>query len=150
MKTKICSTCKQKKILGNFYKSENYKDGLSYRCKECERKRGLQNYKNNIEKRRQYKKEYYRKNKDKEKIYALKRLKEHQELVDKIKLEKGCKVCGYKEHPSALEFHHRNPSKKEFNVGQHILRSKEKVLNEIEKCDVYCANHHNILHSGRG
>ena len=35
MKTKICSHCKTEKPLDQFNKNKNYKDGLSYWCKDC-------------------------------------------------------------------------------------------------------------------
>lgn len=35
MKTKICTKCKKKKPLIEFYKHKGYKDGLSSWCKKC-------------------------------------------------------------------------------------------------------------------
>jgi len=34
---KICSRCKKEKDYSEFHKSKSEKDGLSYRCKECQR-----------------------------------------------------------------------------------------------------------------
>ena len=134
METKVCPKCNKEKPIKEFYKDKANKNGLNSWCKECTK---------------EHNKEYYQENKEEAKAYTLKRLREHQNWIDKIKLERGCKICGYNEHPAALEFHHRNPDEKEFIIGQHILRSKENLLKEIEKCDVLCANHHNILHSRR-
>lgn len=33
---KVCTVCKKTKELENFYNYKAYKDGLSYRCKECD------------------------------------------------------------------------------------------------------------------
>ncbi len=58
-----------------------------------------------------------------------------------------CKRCG-EDDPVTLDFHHRNPSEKDFLpsracfVGWGIKR----ILAEIAKCDVLCANCHRKLH----
>ncbi len=64
--------------------------------------------------------------------------------IDAIKLERGCLDCGYNEHPAALQFDHRNPAEKEFNIAQGWTKSKARVLREIAKCDVRCANCHAV------
>ena len=58
----------------------------------------------------------------------------------------SCK-CG-ESHPSCLDFHHRNPDEKEIAIGDVDNRkwSKEKILKEIAKCDVLCANCHRKHH----
>lgn len=52
-------------------------------------------------------------------------------------------------HPACLEFHHRNPEDKVFEITNavHDGLSKETILNEISKCDVLCANCHRKLHN---
>ena len=47
-----------------------------------------------------------------------------------------------------LEFHHINPSEKEYSIANMIDSGfgKEKLYNEISKCDVLCANCHRIVH----
>ena len=58
-----------------------------------------------------------------------------------------CIKCGYSKYPEALEFHHRNPSKKDFNVSSKgHCRNWERVRKEIEKCDLLCANCHRETH----
>ena len=36
--SKICSKCKQVKLLSEFYREKNRPDGHNYRCKECKKK----------------------------------------------------------------------------------------------------------------
>ena len=68
-----------------------------------------------------------------------------RELLDKIKLEKGCKECGYKEHPVALDFDHINPETKEFTIGTcYTSVSLKRLHKEIKKCQILCANCHRI------
>jgi hypothetical protein len=63
-------------------------------------------------------------------------------LIREIKLQKGCVKCGYKEHYAALDFHHRNPKTKSFNISEKKTVGKNILLKEIEKCDILCVNCH--------
>ena len=60
-----------------------------------------------------------------------------------------CKKCGTSCHPSAFHFHHEDPSIKQFAWNQLRKQSTEKVLNEIKKCVLICANCHAVEHSTR-
>lgn len=57
-------------------------------------------------------------------------------------LKKGpCMDCG-ETHPSwAMDFDHRDPSTKEFSIacGVSAPLAKERILTEIDKCDLVCA-----------
>jgi len=57
----------------------------------------------------------------------------------------GCLDCGEKYPFFMLDFDHRPGEEKMFNLS-HLRQfsSMEKVLEEIEKCDVVCANCHRI------
>ena len=67
---------------------------------------------------------------------------ERRRALDKIKLIVGCMKCGYRKHPAALQFDHRNPANKKFNVGNSSTRNWQTMLGEIAKCDILCANCH--------
>lgn len=57
-----------------------------------------------------------------------------------------CNRCGCDDY-RVLEFHHVGKDK-EFNIGD-AKRSgygKKRVLEEVKKCEVLCANCHRILH----
>lgn len=64
-------------------------------------------------------------------------------MLDAIKLGSGCAVCGYDEHPAALDFNHITGRKK-FNISQDVKRAWKAILSEITKCEVLCANCHRI------
>jgi len=57
-----------------------------------------------------------------------------------------CADCGVQYHSCAMDFHHRDPSKKEYHMGRAIGRRAEVVLKEIAKCDVLCSNCHRMRH----
>lgn len=65
---------------------------------------------------------------------------------NKIKLERGCDICGYNKCAQALEWHHPNNDK----VGDPavlINSSFAAFLEEIDKCQLLCANCHREIHS---
>lgn len=55
-----------------------------------------------------------------------------------------CQLCGYNRCLDALEFHHIDPSQKEFSICDYV--SFERFLKEIEKCQLLCANCHREEH----
>ena len=73
----------------------------------------------------------------------------NREMVSRLKLEMGCSRCGYREHPAALDFHHRDPRGKTATISK--LASWERgdpeqsITAEIEKCVLLCANCHRIV-----
>lgn len=75
-----------------------------------------------------------------------KRRQRIREWVAQEKIRRGCLKCGYREHPFALDFAHRDRRTKEFDVASALRSgwSLERVQREAAKCDVLCANHHRI------
>jgi len=66
-------------------------------------------------------------------------------LIEAFKTGNPCK-CG-ENYSACLEFHH-NIKSKEINISDAISRgwSMERIMKEIEKCIVLCANCHRKLH----
>lgn len=59
-----------------------------------------------------------------------------------------CEICGYDKCKDALDFHHTDPSQKEFGIGaKGYTRAWNKVKQELDKCILVCANCHRELHS---
>jgi len=71
------------------------------------------------------------------KIHAAFRIK-----IAAIKVGRGCADCGYDRYPEALDFDHRPGSVKTKSVALMWNFPWERVLAEIDKCDVVCANCH--------
>lgn len=77
----------------------------------------------------------------------LRGLKRKYEIV----LARGgkCEKCGYDKNIAALEFHHKNPDEKEFQIDmRHFSNSSlEKLQTELDKCILLCANCHREEHN---
>ena len=62
-----------------------------------------------------------------------------------------CQECGWGKHahdfnPAGLSFHHRDPSKKKFELNANKLLLKwETVKKELDKCDMLCLRCHAVL-----
>lgn len=59
-----------------------------------------------------------------------------------------CACCGFKAGV-AMEFHHRDPRQKKFQISRAIYTDVplNRIRKELEKCDPLCANCHKIVHS---
>ena len=127
---KECKKCKECKNLDEFHQNlRNKKTGLSSWCKVCQKENKKDHYKNNREK------------------YIQNGLKVREWFLE---LKKGlkCNRCGFS-HPAALDFHHINPTTKSFRRSDvsPSEKNREKILDEIKKCEVLCANCHRIEHA---
>lgn len=68
--------------------------------------------------------------------------------MEKAYQSKGgkCERCGYDKCKSALEFHHRVPEDKSFEINKSQTISWGRIKGELEKCDLLCANCHREVH----
>lgn len=57
-----------------------------------------------------------------------------------------CQRCGYSKSSSALQFHHRDPDEKDFQIAGNHCRSWETIQRELDKCDLLCSNCHCEVH----
>jgi hypothetical protein len=98
--------------------------------------------------RREYMRAWIAKNPGRWKVIytrtAQKRRAARTETINKMKVELGCALCGYRENPNALAFDHLDQARKSFNVGTGKSLSWPRVLAEIAKCRVLCFNCHQI------
>jgi len=62
----------------------------------------------------------------------------------------GCAMC-WETDITCLDFHHRDPSKKEMSVMRlwASQRSIATIDKEIAKCDILCSNCHRMLHAAQ-
>lgn len=60
-----------------------------------------------------------------------------------------CQECGYHRCNGALEFHHLDPSKKDFSISKlKGYKFNEKIKIELDKCVMLCSNCHREAHAG--
>lgn len=130
---KTCTICKIQKGVSDFNKNKVRKDGLNNICKECSKKRS---------------KLYYQENKEDHKkvIFARKkRIRERNQaiLLDLLK-SKCCSDCGTNDY-RVFEFDHIEGNKIN-DVSQLVAEgySWGVIQNEINKCEIVCANCHRI------
>ena len=82
------------------------------------------------------------------------RVSKRRRKVKEILVEyKGgeCELCGYKKCIAALEFHHRDPSQKDFGIGSNGNTLKlNRMKQEVDKCILVCSNCHKEIHHTEG
>src|SRR5690606_37840474 len=100
-----------------------------------------------VQKRRATWTRWYERNKSKWIAVHRKRQDEKRAWFKEFKKTLKCSRCP-ETHPAALDFHHKDPSKKEISLGKVLARgwSKARILAEIAKYEVLCSNCHRKLH----
>jgi hypothetical protein len=65
-----------------------------------------------------------------------------------LKASLACRRCG-EDHPACLQFHHSDAKQKEISVADAVRRGfgRKRMLAEIAKCEVLCANCHAKHHA---
>ncbi len=124
---KRCTRCGQTKSLEHFHHSKKAYDGHRPECGKCQSKREKLSRKT-----------------------ARGQLARHgndRGAILKWKQGRQCISCG-ESHPACIEFHHRDPTTKLFEISEKGRRSipDAEIEAEIAKCDVLCANCHAKLH----
>jgi|SRR5271157_2845193 len=96
-----------------------------------------------------YNKKYYLTHSTKRKQRIYERQKEIKDKIQSIKLELGCKICGYNKCARALQFHHNDSNQaKNGNIAKWVAQGRciKTILEEISKCICVCANCHHEIH----
>ena len=74
-------------------------------------------------------------------------------IIRRLKVMKGCVICGYNAHHAGLDFNHINPDDKVSNIGVIIRKgipkgrntvTRKKLIKELSKCEVLCKTCHGI------
>ena len=114
---KLCSNCKQEKPESDFYWKDKEHTILNSRCKLCSN------------------------------ACMTELRRERYAKVQAYKEQQGCPVCGEKRH-WVLDLHHRDGDTKEATIADMLRKnySWERIMQELEKCDVLCSNCHRDYH----
>ena len=118
LSTKICTDCKSEKPISEFYRSQSHRLGVMCYCKNCFNKRCVQRWINRKIKAIQYKGS-----------------KCHR-----------CQLHLEATHYAVFEFHHADPTTKDVDWTKMRLSSWKKIMQELDKCVLLCANCHRITH----
>lgn len=77
--------------------------------------------------------------------YMHARYVKNRDIVRSLKVKRGCADCGYNTSFVALEFDHLDGRKSdEHTVARLMGKSINRIMTEIGKCEVVCANCHRI------
>lgn len=131
MTQKACSLCQKTKPVTEFNRSASKKDGLQSKCRACSRAASRRRYRANP--RAYVDANSVRRERLKQEIQSLKR--------------GPCVDCGRHYPPVVMDFDHRDPSVKLGSISSLAHRgtlSLDRLLTEIAKCDLVCANCHRL------
>lgn len=131
---KACPGCGLKKPLSAFSRNVSRSDGVQSYC---------------IERRREYMKLHYARNATRYRASAAVRNEHRRAAIRRIirgAKDRPCSDCGISYPTFVMDFDHRDQAQKRFNIGRDALGrcSERALMEEIEKCDVVCANCHRM------
>lgn len=117
MQTKICTKCGKEYSIEEFNWRDKKKGSRRSECKYCHSK------------------------------YMRDKYAQKQKTVQELKKDSCCAKCG-DTREYILDYHHIDPSIKENTVARLVSNSygMDKVLAEIDKCILLCANCHREFH----
>lgn len=135
MNEKKCPHCGRTLPITQFGYKDKAHTKLNSWCLECTKQKGKESRAANIE--------IYR---ERDKIQKAKQYSKKREIIDNIK-SSGCIICGETE-TVCLDFHHLDPSQKDFKVSSLNNKGLKTILAEVDKCVILCANCHRKFHAG--
>lgn len=133
-----CNNCRTDKPLTDFYRDKN--GYIRKVCKKCTIAKSRENQRKNHEYRKQYCREYHKKNRERrvegDRIY--------KSQIDALKTP--CCKCG-DARLYVIDFHHVDPGEKSFNINRKKAKSDFSIIeNEVKKCVCLCRNCHMEFH----
>ena len=71
-------------------------------------------------------------------------------MLERVK-RRPCDDCGGRFLSCAMDFDHRNPAHKRYTLSRVVGRAgNERIMAEVTKCDIVCANCHRDRTHRRG
>jgi ferric iron reductase protein FhuF len=113
---KVCSDCKQLKSLDLFSPDRRRSDNKQSRCRPCG--------------------------------YSLKKEKRLENKQKAVQYKgRKCNRCNlFFECLDVYDFHHRDPKQKEESLNKLMNSNWDKIVPELDKCDLLCSNCHKLTH----
>lgn len=155
---KQCTKCKETKSVSEFGIRRSSKDGYQWQCRPCRNDAKNAARQSKREQGLPYDSLLYQKN-NLDKVYARRKaVHEDPTLPKKVREKRGvsrrfldgmktmipCADCEVNYPPMAMDWDHLPGSIKKFSVSEGLHFGYESILEEIEKCELVCANCHRI------
>lgn len=100
------------------------------------------------EKQKQAKRDWYKRNKAKVAETSRQQRARNREWLNEQK-SVPCQDCKLTWPPYVMEYHHRIDEEKLDSVGNLLMNAgRQRVLDEIAKCDLLCSNCHRVRTHG--
>jgi hypothetical protein len=126
--TKRCGLCRQAPSVADFHASSRH--GQQAWCKPC---------------RQAYAAAHYQANKERRQEQNKRRQAEFMAWYISLKADRPCADCGQVFHPAAMQWDHLPGFEKKANLSLLARRGgRQRVLDEIAKCELVCANCHAV------
>lgn len=124
---KRCGGCRETKRVEDFHRRG---DGFQDWCKACKSRAAA---------------EHYQANKERRSAHNKRRQGEFRRWYTSLKEGTPCADCGGVFHPAAMHWDHLPGFEKSAPLGELVRHgSRKRVLLEIEKCELVCANCHAV------
>lgn len=130
---KKCNRCSEIKHIYEYHPNKQCTLGVVGTCKACHRG---------------YISKWYSDNRRSRQDAANKRNRERKEEMVNL-FGRECHDCKGTFPNCVFQFHHLDPSVKDINPSGAMTRSREKMLDELPKCVMLCANCHIVRHFGK-
>jgi hypothetical protein len=125
---KLCHRCGQLKPLSAFHR--HHRDGFQAWCKACKSEVAAQHYQAN--KARRY-------------AHNKRRQDEFRSWYTSLKAGRPCADCAEVFHPAAMQWDHLPEHEKKAALGELVRHgSRQRIIEEIAKCELVCANCHAV------
>lgn len=124
---RFCNHCKRTLSIESFQFKDKANGIRRTKCAECQNEYSRSHYINN--------KEYYLNRNRQQK-------KRNRQTVREYKENSPCTDCKGNFPYYVMEFDHREPELKSFNIGKTDWGNMRPINAELEKCDLVCANCH--------
>ena len=121
---------------------------LGYKFRERQRRKEYysENQLAEQKKAREYMRQWYRDHKEEASVKGREKYRKKRVEWDAFVATQKCLHCGMKD-PVCLDFHHRDPETKDYPVSQMLTYGWKRIMEEVDKCIVLCANCHRKEHA---
>lgn len=154
VKTKVCKSCRAIKLTTEFHlQGRGERDS---HCAECRRRREREEHRQTLSPERRAGLEQrdaespeQRENRlQRSRAVSWRARREKKRSIMLAHKRRPCSDCGGIFHPDAMEFDHREGKVGE--VSSLVMKcGTQKILDEIAKCDLVCANCHRVRTANR-